>query len=106
MRCKYPIILIGEAAAGSRLMFFGTVEPPIREPARGELTGLSMGGTPLAFLRRRKGGMIMKTLDKLLVALIASGLIGAALPAVTWAGLSRNHNETFVRDTGRKAKQA
>jgi hypothetical protein len=46
----------------------------------------------------------MRTLDKLLVALLASGLVGAALPAVTWAGLSRNHNETFVRDSARKAK--
>ena len=46
----------------------------------------------------------MKTVDKLFVALIASGLVSAALPAVTWAGLSRNHNETLVRDTGRKAK--
>jgi hypothetical protein len=87
-------------------MFLGDVKPPIRAPARGELSGLSMGGTPIAFLRRRKEGTIMKTLDKLLVALIASGLVGAALPAVTWAGWRTNHNETFVRDTGRKAKQA
>ena len=49
----------------------------------------------------------MKTVDKLFVALIASGLVSAALPAVTWAalgGIRVNHNETLVRDTGRKAK--
>jgi hypothetical protein len=49
----------------------------------------------------------MKTVDKLLVALLASGLVGAALPAVTWAGLGGirlNHNETLVRDTMGTAK--
>ncbi len=49
----------------------------------------------------------MRTLDKLFLALIASGLVSAALPAVTWAawgGIRVNHNETFVRDSTKKAK--
>jgi hypothetical protein len=51
-----------------------------------------------------KEGTIMRTLDKLFVVLLASGLVGTPLLRIVGEGIRVNHNETLVRDTGRKTK--
>jgi hypothetical protein len=45
----------------------------------------------------------MKALDKVVVALVGSGLLWTVLPAIAEAakGIHLNHNETLVRDTQR-----